>query len=88
MAKKKDRVNQKKDEEKLLLAYKILCEFSEHDIPVIRFNCRKAKNELWQALFELDLIPQKQGREAHLLEPATVLLQGRKPGKKLSQFSG
>ena len=22
----------------------------------VRFNCRKAKNELWQALFELDLI--------------------------------
>lgn len=45
----------KKEEEKLLLAYKILDEFSGHEFPVIRFNCRKAKNELWQALFELDL---------------------------------
>lgn len=52
----KDRLN-KEDEEKLLFAYKILKEFSEHDFPVISFNCRKAKNELWQALFELDLIP-------------------------------
>lgn len=51
----KDRLN-KEDEEKLISAYKILDEFSEHDFPVIKFNCRKAKNELWQALFELDLI--------------------------------
>lgn len=53
---KKDRLS-KEDEEKLKSAYRILDEFSEHDFPVIRFNCRKAKNELWQALFELDLIP-------------------------------
>jgi len=46
----------KGDEKKLLFAYKILEEFSQHDLPVVRFNCRKAKNELWQALFELDLI--------------------------------
>jgi prephenate dehydratase len=52
----------KKDEEKILSAYKILEEFSEHDLPVIRFNCRKAKNELWQALFELDLIPPYSGK--------------------------
>jgi hypothetical protein len=26
---------------------------------VVKFNCRKAKNELWQALFELDLLPRK-----------------------------
>ncbi len=45
----------KEEETKLLLAYKILDEFSGHGFPVIRFNCRKAKNELWQALFELDL---------------------------------
>ncbi len=44
------------DEQKLLAAYKILEEYSESRIPVLRFNCRKAKNELWQALFELDLI--------------------------------
>ena len=47
----------KGDEKKLLFAYKILEEFSQHDLPVVRFNCRKAKNELWQALFELDLLP-------------------------------
>lgn len=41
---------------KLLSAYEILEELSKHDLPVVRFNCRKAKNELWQALFELDLI--------------------------------
>ncbi len=45
----------KQDEKRLLSAYKILEEFSEHDLPVVRFNCRKAKTELWQALFELDL---------------------------------
>jgi prephenate dehydratase len=45
----------KEDEQKLLTAYKILQEFSGSEIPVLRFNCRKAKNELWQALFELDL---------------------------------
>jgi prephenate dehydratase len=47
------------DQEKLRSAHKILKEFSEHEIPVIRFNCRKAKNELWQALFELDLIREE-----------------------------
>lgn len=47
------------DEEKLLSAFKILEELSEHDLPVVKFNCRKAKNELWQALFELDLLPPK-----------------------------
>lgn len=52
---KKDRLS-KEAEEKLLSAYKILEEFSEYKLPVVRFNCRKAKNELWQALFELDLI--------------------------------
>ena len=45
----------KEDEQKLLAAYKILEEYSESQIPVLRFNCRKAKNELWQALFELDM---------------------------------
>ena len=53
---KKEGLN-KQGEKRLLLAYKILKEFSEHDLPVVRFNCRKAKNELWQALFELDLLP-------------------------------
>lgn len=42
--------------EKLRTAYRLLEELSRHDLPVIRFNCRKAKNELWQALFELDLL--------------------------------
>jgi hypothetical protein len=42
---------------RLLAAFEILEEFSEHDWPVVRFNCRKAKNELWQALFELDILP-------------------------------
>ena len=46
----------KEDEEKLLAAYKILEEYSESPLPVLRFNCRKAKNELWLALFDLDLI--------------------------------
>ena len=52
---KNDYLN-KEDEENLHATYKILDELSEHEFPVIRFNCRKAKNELWQALFELDLI--------------------------------
>lgn len=47
------------EERKLLSAYQILEELSEHELPVVRFNCRKAKNELWQALFELDLFPAK-----------------------------
>ncbi len=45
------------EEEALLSAFAILERFSEHRSPVVRFNCRKAKNELWQALFELDLLP-------------------------------
>jgi prephenate dehydratase len=45
--------------EKLRVAYRLLEELSGHDLPVIRFNCRKAKNELWQALFELDLLPDE-----------------------------
>jgi len=51
----KDDQISKEDEQKLLAAYKILEEYSESQIPVLRFNCRKAKNELWQALFELDM---------------------------------
>ncbi len=43
------------EETKLLHVYRILDELSAHEFPVIRFNCRKAKNEVWQALFELDL---------------------------------
>lgn len=46
----------REDEGKLVSAYEILQELSEHHFPVIKFNCRKARNELWQALFELDLI--------------------------------
>jgi len=46
------------EETKLLAAFRVLEEFSEHDLPVVKFNCRKAKNELWQALFELDLLPR------------------------------
>jgi prephenate dehydratase len=54
MMAKHDRLS-KEDEQKLLGAYKVMQEFSDSEIPVLRFNCRKAKNELWQALFELDL---------------------------------
>ncbi|MFQ5684662.1 MAG: hypothetical protein ACE5HC_15500 [Candidatus Binatia bacterium] len=46
------------EESKLLLAYQAVKEFSEHPLPVVKFNCRKAMNELWQALFELDLLPR------------------------------
>jgi hypothetical protein len=45
------------EEKKLLAAFKVIEELSEHAFPVVRFNCRKAKNELWQVLFELDLLP-------------------------------
>ena len=45
------------EEKKLLAAFRALEELSEHELPVVKFNCRKAKNELWQALFELDLLP-------------------------------
>lgn len=55
----KERLN-KEDEEKLKAAYRTLDEFSRHEVPVIRFNCRKAKSELWQALFELDLIEDSE----------------------------
>ena len=46
------------DKEKLVSAYKILQELSEHKFPVVRFNCKKAKNELWQALFELGFLDE------------------------------
>ena len=48
------------DKEKLVSAYKILQELSEHELPVVKFNCRKAKNELWQALFELDFLGESE----------------------------
>lgn len=44
------------EKEKLCVAYRILEELSQHDLPLLQYSCRKAKNELWQALFELDLI--------------------------------
>jgi prephenate dehydratase len=52
----KKMVINEEDKEKLVSAYKILQELSEHEFPVVRFNCKKAKNELWQALFELDFL--------------------------------
>ncbi len=52
------------DEKKLRSVFKLLEELSEHDLPVVKFNCRKAKNELWQALFELDLLPPKKSERA------------------------
>ncbi len=55
----------KEEEAKLLSAYKVLDEFSGHEFPVLRFNCRKAKNELWQALFELDLLPSENLFDFH-----------------------
>ena len=48
------------DKEKLVSAYKILQEHSEHELPGVKFNCRKAKNELWQALFELDFLGESE----------------------------
>ena len=52
------------EEKKLLAAFQVLEEFSEHELPVVKFNCRKAKNELWQALFELDLLPTTAGEHS------------------------
>ena len=52
------------EERKLLAAFQVLVEFSEHELPVVKFNCRKAKNELWQALFELDLLPTTAGEHS------------------------
>jgi prephenate dehydratase len=49
------------EERKLVAAFEVLKEFSDHELPVVKFNCRKAKNELWQALFELDLLPAREG---------------------------
>jgi hypothetical protein len=48
------------EEKKLIAAFQALEELSEHELPVVKFNCRKAMNELWQALFELDLLPAKK----------------------------
>ena len=52
------------EEKKLLVAFRVLEELSEHELPVVKFNCRKAKNELWQALFELDLLPATVGEQS------------------------
>ncbi len=52
------------EERKLLAVFQVLEEFSEHELPVVKFNCRKAKNELWQALFELDLLPATVGEQS------------------------
>ncbi len=52
----KKMVINEEDKGKLVSAYKILHALSEHELPVVKFNCKKAKNELWQALFELDLL--------------------------------
>ena len=52
------------EERKLLEAFHVLEELSEHELPVVKFNCRKAKNELWQALFELDLLPAIEGKDS------------------------
>ena len=52
------------EENKLLAAFQVLEELSEHELPVVKFNCRKAKNELWQALFELDLLSATKGEHS------------------------
>jgi hypothetical protein len=38
--------NLTQEENKLLAAFRVLEELSEHELPVVRFNCRKAKHEL------------------------------------------
>ncbi|HXG52768.1 MAG TPA: hypothetical protein VNN77_15330 [candidate division Zixibacteria bacterium] len=43
------------DRERLLEAYRALEALAEHPLPVVRFNCRRARNELWQVLFDLDM---------------------------------
>jgi len=56
----KNNMINKEDKEKLVSAYKILQELSEHELPVVKSNCRKAKNELWQAPFELDFLGETE----------------------------
>ncbi|MDP6560860.1 MAG: hypothetical protein QF619_12220 [Candidatus Binatia bacterium] len=50
------------DEEKLVGAYMTLQEFTEHEFPVVRLNCRKARSGLRRALFELGLMGEAEVR--------------------------
>jgi hypothetical protein len=43
------------DEEKLLAVWKLLKELAKSEYPAIRAGSQKARNEIWQVLFELGL---------------------------------
>ena len=45
----------REEEEKLLAVWKLLKELSNSEYPAIRAGSRKARGEIWQVLFELDL---------------------------------
>jgi hypothetical protein len=46
----------RQEEEKLLALWKQLKDFEKSGYPAVRAGCEKARNEMWQVLFELGLI--------------------------------
>jgi hypothetical protein len=45
----------RQEEEKLLAVWKLLKELAKSEYPAIRAGSQKARNEIWQVLFELGL---------------------------------
>lgn len=43
------------DEEKLLAVWKLLKELAKSEYPAMRAGSQKARNEIWQVIFELGL---------------------------------
>jgi len=43
------------EEERLLAIWKLLKELAKSEYPAVRAGCEKARNEIWQVIFELGL---------------------------------
>ena len=45
----------RQDEEKLFTIWKLLKDLQQSEYPAVRAGCERARNEIWQVIFELGL---------------------------------
>jgi hypothetical protein len=45
----------REEEEKLIAVWKLLKDLAQSEYPAVQAGCEKARSEIWQVLFELDL---------------------------------
>jgi len=45
----------REEEERLIAAWKLLKDLAQSEYPAVQAGCEKARNEIWQVIFELGL---------------------------------